>query len=155
MLETVQAMIGAWSADRIGVRISPSSTLYGMDDSNKMATFGHVIRELDALKVGYLHLTEPNARVLEQGNVQIKNVARTFRPMISTRLIVNSGFDKNKANAVLETGDADMVAFGVLFLANPDLPERLRQDQPFNKPDPTSFYGVGPKGYTDYPALAA
>ena len=155
MLETVQAMIGAWSADRIGVRISPSSTLYGMDDSNKMATFGHVIRELDALKVGYLHLTEPNARVLEQGNVQIKNVARTFRPMISTRLIVNSGFDKNKANAVLESGDADMVAFGVLFLANPDLPERMRQDQPFNKPDPTSFYGVGPIGYTDYPALAA
>jgi N-ethylmaleimide reductase len=75
--------------------------------------------------------------------------------MTSAPLIINSGFDKAKANAVLAAGKADLVAFGVPFLANPDLPERLRQDQPFNTPDPVTFYGVGPKGYTDYPALGA
>jgi len=134
------------------VRLSPSGTLYGMHDSDKLATFSYVIRKLDAMKVGYLHLTEPNARVLEAGNVQIKNVAQTFRPMMSVPLIINTGFDKTKANAVLAARDADLVAFGVPFLANPDLPERLRRDLPLNKPDPASFYGVGAKGYTDYPA---
>ena len=152
MLETVQAVIAAWSADRVGVRLSPSGTLYGMHDSDKLATFSYVIRKLDAMKVGYLHFTEPNARVLEAGNVQIKNVAQTFRPMMSVPLIINTGFDKTRANAVLAARDADLVAFGVPFLANPDLPERLRRDLPLNKPDPASFYGVGAKGYTDYPA---
>lgn len=69
-------------------------------------------------------------------------------------LIVNTGFDKAKANAFIAEGKADAVAFGVPFIANPDLVERLRADAPFNKPDPATFYGVGPKGYTDYPALA-
>ena len=153
MLETVQAVIAAWSADRVGVRLSPSGTLYGMHDSDKLATFSYVIRKLDAMKVGYLHFTEPNARVLEAGNVQIENVAQTFRPMVSVPLIINTGFDKTKANAVLAARDADLVAFGVPFLANPDLPERLRRDLLLNKPDPASFYGVGAKGYTDYPAF--
>jgi N-ethylmaleimide reductase len=152
MVETVQAMIAAWSADRVGVRLSPSGTLYGMHDSDKLATFSYVIRKLDAMNVGYLHFTEPNARVLEAGNVQIKNVAQTFRPMMSVPLIINTGFDTTQANAVLAARDADLVAFGVPFLANPDLPERLRRDLPLNKPDPASFYGVGAKGYTDYPA---
>jgi N-ethylmaleimide reductase len=86
--------------------------------------------------------------------VQINNVAETFRPMISVPIIVNTGFDKAKANAVLASGNADLVAFGAAYIANPDLVKRLRSDAPLNKPDPTTFYGVGPKGYTDYPALA-
>jgi N-ethylmaleimide reductase len=153
MLETVEAMIGAWSAERIGVRLSPSSYLYGVDDSNKRATFGHVIRALDASKIGYLCLLEPNAKELERG-VQIEHVAATFRPITSVPIIVNTGFDKAKANAVLASGDADLVAFGVPYIANPDLAARLRTGGPFNKPDPSTFYGEGPKGYTDYPAQA-
>jgi len=155
MVETVEAVIGAWSAERVGVRLSPSSTLYGMHDTNKLATFSYVIRKLSALRVGYLHLTEPNARVLEAGNVQIKKVAQTFQPMTYVPLIINTGFDKVKANAVLAAGEADLVAFGVPFLANPDLPERFRRNQPLNKPDPATFYGIGHKGYTDYPPLHA
>ena len=69
--------------------------------------------------------------------------------------MVNTGFDKAKGNSAIDTGEADVVAFGVPFLANPDLPERLRSDAPLNKPDPSLFYGEGAKGYTDYPALAA
>jgi N-ethylmaleimide reductase len=154
MLETATAMIDAWSADRIGVRLSPSSYLYGVDDSNKLETFGFVARALDTLRVGYLCLLEPNAKDAVRG-VQIGNVAKTFRPMTSVPIIVNTGFDKAKANAVLASGTADLVAFGVPFIANPDLVGRLRTDASLNKPDPTTFYGVGPKGYTDYPALRA
>jgi N-ethylmaleimide reductase len=153
MLETAKAMIDAWSADRLGVRLSPSSYLYGVDDSNKLETFGFVVRALDALQVGYLCLLEPNAKEAGRG-VQINNVAETFRPMISVPIIVNTGFDKAKANAVLAAGNADLVAFGVAYIANPDLVERFRTNAPLNKPDPTLFYGIGAKGYTDYPVLA-
>ena len=153
MLETTQAMIDAWSANRVGVRLSPSSFLYGVDDSDKLATFGFVVRALDTLGVGFLCLLEPNATDAARG-VQIRNVAATFRPMTSVPIIVNTGFDKAKANEVLLKGHADLVAFGVPFIANPDLVERLRSDAPLNKPDPTTFYGIGPKSYTDYPILA-
>jgi N-ethylmaleimide reductase len=153
MVETTKAMIDAWSADRVGVRLSPSSYLYGVDDSNKLATFGFVVRALHALQVGYLCLLEPNAKDAERG-VQIGNVAETFRSMTSVPIIVNTGFDKAKANAVLASGNADLVAFGVPYIANPDLVARLRSDASLNKPDPTTFYGIGPKGYTDYPLLA-
>jgi N-ethylmaleimide reductase len=153
MVETAKAMIDAWSADRVGVRLSPSSYLYGVDDSSKLETFGFVVRALDALQVGYLCLLEPNAKDAERG-VQIRNIAETFRPMTSVPIIVNTGFDKAKANAVLASGNADLVAFGVPYIANPDLVERFRTDAPLNKPDPATFYGIGPKGYTDYPVLA-
>jgi N-ethylmaleimide reductase len=152
MLETTTAMIGAWSADRVGVRLSPSSYLYGVDDSNKLETFGFVVRALDTLRVGYLCLLEPNAKDADRG-VQISNVAETFRPMASVPIIVNTGFDKAKANAVLARGYADLVAFGVPYIANPDLVERLRTNAVLNKPDPATFYGVGVRGYTDYPML--
>ena len=152
MLETAKAMIGAWSADRVGVRLSPSSYLYGVDDSNKIETFGFVVRALDALSVGYLCLLEPNAKDAERG-VQIRNVAETFRPMTSVPIMVNTGFDKAKANAILASGNADLVAFGVPFIANPDLVERFRINARLNKPDPTLFYGIGAKGYTDYRTL--
>jgi N-ethylmaleimide reductase len=152
MLETAKAMIEAWSADRVGVRLSPSSYLYGVDDSNKLETFGFVVRALDALGVGYLCLLEPNAKDAEHG-VQIRNVAQTFRPMTTVPIIVNTGFDKARASAVLAIGNADLVAFGVPYIANPDLVERFRTDAPLAKPDPSTFYGAGPHGYTDYPAL--
>ncbi|HEX7784509.1 MAG TPA: alkene reductase [Sphingobium sp.] len=153
MLETMEAMTGAWDADHVGIRLSPSSTLYGMDDSDKRKTFGYVVEALDAMRPAYLHFTEPNAKVLEAGGVQIVHVAETFRPMTSRPLIINTGFDKAKGNAILAAGTADLVGFGVPYIANPDLVERFRIDAPLNKPDPSTFYGEGPGGYTDYPAL--
>lgn len=155
MLETAEAMIAAWSAERIGVRLSPSSLLYGMHNSNDFETFGYVVRELDAMRPGYIHLCEPNAKDLKTGEIQIEHVAEAFRPMTSAPSIINSGFNKEKANAVLAAGNADLVSFGVTYIANPDLVERYRVDAPLNKADPSTFYGVGPKGYTDYPVLAA
>ena len=152
MIETTEAMIEAWSADRIGVRLSPSSYLYGVDDGDKLTDFSYLVRALDTLTIGYLCLLEPNAKDGKRG-VQIEHVAETFRPMTSLPVIVNTGFDKAKANLALANGDADLVAFGVPYIANPDLVQRLRKDAAFNKPDPSTFYGVGPEGYTDYPAL--
>jgi N-ethylmaleimide reductase len=154
LIETAEAMVAAWSAGRVGVRLSPSSVLYGMADSNKRETFGHAIRELDRLGVGYLHLTEPNKASYDAGPVEIAHVAETFRPAFRRTLIVNGGFDKAKGNATLGAGHADLIAFGVPFLANPDLARRLRIDAPLNAPDPSTFYGEGPRGYTDYPTLA-
>ena len=85
--------------------------------------------------------------------MQIAHVAETFRPMTSRPLIINTGFDKARGNAVIAAGHADLVGFGVPYIANPDLVARLRTDAPLNRPDPATFYGEGPGGYTDYPAL--
>ena len=137
-----------------GVRLSPSSFLYGVDDSDKLQAFGHVVRALDAMKIGYLCLLEPNAKDTERG-VQIEHVLETFGPMTSAPIIANTGFDKAKGNAVIAAGHADLVAFGVPYIANPDLVQRLRVDAPLNKPDPSTFYGSGPAGFTDYPRLSA
>jgi N-ethylmaleimide reductase len=154
IVETTQAMIAAWDAGHVGVRLSPSSYLYGVDDSNKHETFGTAIDELNSLGIGFLTLLEPNAKDAEKG-VQIAQVAETFRDRVTVPLIVNTGFDKAKGNRILAERKADAVAFGVPYIANPDLVARFREDAPLNKPDPTTFYGEGPKGYTDYPALSS
>jgi len=151
MIETTQAMIEAWDAAHVGVRLSPSSSLYGVDDSNKRETFGAVIDRLNALGIAYLTLLEPNAKDAEKG-VQIEHVADTLGPRVTVPLIVNTGFDKAKANRFIAEDKADAVAFGVPYIANPDLVARFRAGSPLNKPDPATFYGEGAKGYTDYPA---
>ncbi len=153
MLETVDAMIAAWSVDRVGVRLSPSSSLYGMGDSDPLGTFGHVVRELDARGIGYLTMLEPNAKEKEKG-VAIQDVVGIFRPMTTVTFITNTGYDKAKGNAVLADDEADLVAYGVPYIANPDLVERFRVGAALNKPNPALFYGLGAEGYTDYPTMA-
>ena len=153
MLETFEAMAGVWGAERVGVKLSPSNRFTGMFDSDALATFGYVIEALNDLRVGYLHLMEPNATDLKTGTVQIEHVSDTFRAMITRPLIDNGGFDKAKAQNTLQAGTAELISFGVPFIANPDLPERYRLDAPLNPPDPSTFYGSGPLGYADYPTL--
>jgi N-ethylmaleimide reductase len=85
--------------------------------------------------------------------VQIEDVPAFARARFAGPVVVNGGFDRDAADAVLAKGDADLVAFGVPFLANPDLVRRLATGAAYNRPDPSTFYGVGPKGYTDYPVL--
>lgn len=151
ILATIDAMAGAWSMERVGIRLAPSISLYGMGDSDPLATFGHVVRELDRRRVGYLTMLEPNAKDLEKG-VAIPHVARMFRPMSSVPFIANTGFDETKGMVAIASGEVDAVAYGALFLANPDLVARFAaNDETFNPPDSATFYGVGPKGYTDYP----
>jgi N-ethylmaleimide reductase len=157
MLETVEAMIGAWAPERVGVKLSPSSRFYGQRDGDAMATWDHVVSALDVMRVGYVHLMEPNEADLKTGTVQLQEVTRALRPLFrSGAVITNGGYDRPKADAALAEGLADLVSFGVPYVANPDLAARLRHDpSPLNSPDPATFYGEGPGGYTNYPALAA
>jgi N-ethylmaleimide reductase len=152
MIETRQAMIDAWDAAHRRPPVAIESS-YGVDDSNKRETFGAVIDQLNTLGIAYLTLLEPSAKDAEKG-VQIEQVAATFRSSVTVPLIVNTGFDKAKGNRFITEGTADAAAFGLPYIANPDLVERLRTDAPLNKPDPKTFYVEGARGYTDYPALA-
>ncbi len=154
MLEVVDGLVDVWGATRVGVKLSPSNRVNGMIDAHAADTWGHVVRELDRRSIGYIHLMEPNAKDLESGTVQIEHVTKLFRPMFRGPVITNGGYDKARATAAVADGLADLVSFGVPYVANPDLVERMRHDPvPLNAPDPSTFYGEGPGGYTDYPFL--
>lgn len=155
-LEVTKALIDVWGASRVGVRLSPSGTFNDMKDSNPKATFGHVITELGKLNLAYLHIMaamEGDLKHAHDGHEAIP--VSYFRPMFKGPLVTNSGFDAKKAQTYLSEGWADAVAFGVSFLANPDLPERFSRNAPLNPPSVDTFYGGGEKGYVDYPALGA
>lgn len=161
-LEATRQLMGVWGRERVGVRLSPSGTFNDMRDSNPRATFGYLVREFDKLGIAYVHILEAMDGDLRHGPKVVPGYdpipVSYFRPLFKNAIIVNSMYDFRKGTAVVESGAADAVAFGVLFIANPDLPERFAQfgaDVPLNQPDPATFYGGGEKGYTDYPALAA
>jgi len=152
LLDVTRAVIEAVGADRTGVRLSPFGTYNDVGDSNPLALYRHVLAELGALKVAYLHLIEAR----DGASMEISYVhhaLRQLRPFWPGPLIVAGGFNLESAQAAIASGEADAVAFGRLFIANPDLPERLRQGTPLNPHDRSTFYGGGAEGYTDYPAL--
>lgn len=152
LLEIVRELIDVWGPDRVGVRLSPSGTVSGMRDSHPLATFGYVIRKLDALGIAYVHLVEANDFDVKLGVPIVPT--DSLRPLFSRALIVNGGYDGPRAEAAIREGRADLVSFGRTFLANPDLPRRLRIGATLNMPDRASFYGGDERGYVDYPALA-
>jgi N-ethylmaleimide reductase len=155
-LEVAGAVVDVWGKHRVGYRISPSSTLNDMRDSDPHATFGYMAQELAKLGTGYLHTVEPTEADYKHGLPQADGVHASYlRERFDGVLMTNGGFTAERAQQYLEAGHADAVAFGVPFLANPDLPERLRRGAPLNAPDPSSFYGGTERGYTDYPALPA
>ncbi len=151
LLEVTEAVVGVWGGDRVGVRLSPSGTFNDMSDSDPKATFGYAVEALNHFGLAYLHLIEPSEADLRHGGVAVPSTY--FRPLFKGVLMVNWDYDRDKANAAIANGDADLVSFGKLFIANPDLPERFRTNAALNEPDPSTFYGGGEKGYIDYPAL--
>ncbi len=152
-LEVMEALAEVWGASRVGIKISPSTRVSGMIDSEPLATFGHLARELDRMKIGYLHVMEPSEADLQTGTVKIRETTRTFRPMFGQAVITNVGYTRESGNAAVASGIADLVAYGKPFLANPDLPRRFEAGADLNKPDFATFYGSGEGGYTDYPFL--
>jgi 2,4-dienoyl-CoA reductase-like NADH-dependent reductase (Old Yellow Enzyme family) len=144
MLEVADAVISVWGADRAGMHLAPRGDSHDMGDSNPAATFGHVARELGKRGMAFICARE---------SLGEKRIGPQLKSAFGGRYIANEKFTRDTAAQVLAAGEADAVAFGVPFLANPDLPERFRQNAPLNEPDPTTFYASGPKGYTDYPAL--
>lgn len=150
-LEVLEAVIQVWGADRVGIRLSPSSTFNSMSDSDPAAHFGYFVEQLNRYNLAYLHLLEPSESDLRHGGTAVPT--HYFRPIYQGNLMVNWDYDFAKGNAAIASGGADLVSYGKLFLANPDLPERFRQNAPLNEPNPATFYGGGAEGYTDYPAL--
>ncbi len=146
LLEIVEAMVESWSAERIGVRISPWLEFNDMRDSDPPRLFAHLTNELARFDLAYLHLVEP-------AEDAARNLAPAIRRLFPGALILNEGYSKELAERAVVSNEADLIAFGAAFLANPDLPERLRRDAQLNAPDRKTYYGGGAEGFIDYPAL--
>jgi N-ethylmaleimide reductase len=146
--EVVTAIAGVWPANRIGVRLSPENRFNDMRDSRPQATFDAVAGMLRGHRLAYLHVLEGDI-LGGESRMDYRELRRRFGGVY----IANNGYTRARAVLALQQGDADLVAFGRLFIANPDLPERFARDAELNEPDPETFYGGGAAGYTDYPAL--
>ena len=152
-LEVTEAVVAVWGSKRVGYKVSPNSAFNAMSDSNPIATFAYFADELSRLGLIYLHATEGVAGPMAPPPGTIL-AAPVLRKRFKGALILNGGYDAHSADAAIARGDADLIAFGVPFLANPDLPVRYAKRTPLNAPDQATFYAGEAKGYTDYPALA-
>ncbi len=144
MLEATDAAISVWGASRVGVHLAPRRDSHDMGDSNPLATFGYVARELGRRKIAFICAREALGE---------DRIGPELKKAFGGVYVANERFTLETSNEVLAKGEADAVAFGVPFIANPDLPRRLREGSPLNAPDASTFYAPGEKGYTDYPAL--
>jgi len=142
MLEVTDAILSVWNRNRVGMHLAPRGDAHDMGDSNPAATFGYVARELGRRGIAFLCLRE---------SFGASRLGPALKKAFGGVVIANEQFTRETAEQVLAAGEADAVAFGKLFIANPDLPERFATGEPLNAPDATTFYGTGPKGYTDYP----
>lgn len=152
LLEVVDAVVDAWSVDRVGIRISPIGSFNGLTDLEGGEAGLYVARELAQRGLAYLHLSEPDWA----GGPELDDAFRADLRATFPGPIVGAGaYTVEKAQRLLDAGYIDAAAFGRLFIANPDLPERLRDGLELNDPNPATFYGGDSEGYTDYPALQA
>jgi N-ethylmaleimide reductase len=151
-LEVVDAVTAVWSPQRVGYKVAPYFSGYSMSDSHPLETFSFIASELSKRGLLYLHVTEAvNDPAKPAGSGRATPI---LRGKFKGALIANGGYDVHTAQAAIARGEADLVAFGVPFLANPDLPVRYRSDAALNAPDQATFYAGEEKGYIDYPALA-
>lgn len=156
LLEVVDAVAAAWSADRVGVRLSPWGKFNDMKDSDPAKLYDHVGAELGKRGLAYLHVVEPRADQQSDVNAIDPNApdaADRVRKAFGGKVISAGGYVGDTARDALNKHHADAIAFGRLFIGNPDLPERLRTGAKLNRYDRSTFYGGAAKGYTDYPAL--
>lgn len=152
VLEAMQA--SGVDLGKVGVRLNPSLDGAGglTLDAETLPTFDYIVQRLNDYGLAYLHLLRPFTDV-SQNKYAETNVARRYRPMYQGTLIINNAFDQEEANTILADGEADLVAFGKPFIANPDLVARFAQHAPLAEADKNTFYTPGAKGYTDYQAL--
>jgi len=154
LLEVVEALVSVWGRDHVAVRIAPSGSWNGMSDSNPQALFAYVTEQLNKFGLAYLHIIEPRVKgnvVIAEGQAPV--AAEKLRKIFKGRIIAAGGFEPDTAEAVIEKGDADAVAFGRHFVANPDLPTRIKLGAPLNPYDRNTFYTFDARGYVDYPIL--
>lgn len=158
LLEVVDTVIEVWGSGRVGVRLSPYGTFNDMQDSDPLALFSHVIRELNARTIAYLHVIEPRATSAGGSDAvaeSLPSTAALFREQFSSTFISAGGYTPETAADAVASGETDAVAFGRFFISNPDLPERISKGialTPYNR---ATFYGGTEKGYTDYPTASS
>ena len=149
LLEVTDAAITVWGAGRVGVHLAPRGDAHTMGDSDPLGTFGYVAEQLGKRGIAFIFTRE---------SLGDNRISPALKQLFGGVLIANEGFNRASAQQVLAAGEADAIAFGKDFIANPDLPQRLQQDAPLNPYHPETFYGYGLQdravGYTDYPALS-
>jgi N-ethylmaleimide reductase len=156
LLEVVDAVAGAVGADRVGVRLTPMGRFIGMGDDTPEETFGQIASALDGRGLAYLHLVEPSTLGVETDTAfdpRWDAVVLRMRQLYTGKLLLAGGYDQASAERALADGRGDAIAFGKLFIANPDLPRRFAEGAPLNEPDRASFFGGDASGYVDYPSL--
>jgi 2,4-dienoyl-CoA reductase-like NADH-dependent reductase (Old Yellow Enzyme family) len=146
MIEVTDAVISVWGAKRVGMHLAPRGDSQDMHDSNPLSTFGYVARELGRRGIAFL---------LSREYFGPDRLGPQLKKEFGGIYIANEKYTQALANQVIQDGEADAVAFGQLFIANPDLPMRFVEHASLNIPDPSTYFSSGPHGYTDYPALAA
>jgi N-ethylmaleimide reductase len=153
LVEVTEAVTGVWGGDRVGIRLSPNGAFNSMHDSDPRAIFGHVAKTLERFNLAYLHFVRATpSDSVAGGPID----ADFFRPLFRNKIVAAGGFTtKEQAEAVVKAGHTDLVAFATLFISNPDLPARFKQNAPLQQADRATFYGGDAKGYTDYPSLEA
>ena len=148
LMEVTAAVVDVWGGRRVGVRLSPVGPYNGMHDSDPVATFSVAAHGLNRFGLAYLHVVEPVGMEMPGGRV-----TPVLKAVFRGPLIANGGYGAETGNRAVAGRQAEMVSFGTAYLANPDLPERLRAGAPLNEPDRATFYGGDAHGYTDYPVL--
>lgn len=159
LLEVTRAIVDAIGGGRTGIRLSPVTPANDAFDVHPQPLFEHVVKQLAKMNLAFIHVIEGatgGPRELPERPFDYAALKAAYRAAGGKGAwMVNNGYDGALAEQAVEDGSADLVAFGKAYIANPDLVERLRLKAPLNAPDPTTFYGGGAKGYTDYPALAS
>ncbi|MGB7417042.1 MAG: alkene reductase [Thermosynechococcaceae cyanobacterium] len=153
LVEVTEGVVNAWSADRVGVRLSPTNPYNDMRDSDPIATFSHATEALNAFQLAYLHVLEALPGHMLAADRDEPTVHPYLRKVFQGPMMINGGYGAVTGEDAIASNQADSVAYGVPFIANPDLPERFAQNALLNEPDPSTFYTSGPEGYTDYPTL--
>jgi N-ethylmaleimide reductase len=146
LLEVVEAVAGVWSEERIGIRFSPLNSFNSMKDEDPVGLMTWLARQLNNYQLAYVHLMRADFKGEQQADI-----ITPFREQYQGNLIVNMGYSPEEAAEAVNQGQVDAVAFGVPFIANPDLPERIQEGVELNQADPKTFYTQGTEGYTDYP----
>ena len=153
LMEVTRAVVDVIGADKTGIRLSPVNPFNDMKDSHPQAMFNYVAKALNPFNLAYLHVVEGG---IHGGGEADPFDFDAFRQLYSGKYMANLGYDKARGNAVIASGHADCVAFGVPYIANPDLVARFAKDAHLNEADANTFYGSAEgaeKGYTDYPFL--
>ena len=143
-LEAVDAAISVWGADRVGLHLAPRGDAHSMGDSNPRALFSHVARAMAERHIAFICARE---------SLKEPRLGPEIKQLFGGPFVANQEFTLEDGHRVLAAGEADAVAWGKLFISNPDLPARFAKNAPLTPPDPATFYAQGPQGYTDYPAL--